>query len=297
MARTMTILAAALLTTAAPAMAQSAGGGAQAGASTQAQAGGVSAQTSANAAASANASQEGSLAAGTALSAQLDQTVDSKKAKPGDAVTAKTVDAIKANGKTILPKGTKLVGHVTKATAKSKGDAESMLAVQFDHAILKGGQEIPLQASVQALAAAQSVTSATVGGDDLQPAGPTGGGVSGGGGRAGGAVGGATNAAGSAVGGAAGTVGRTAGEATGAVNSTVGGAANASRGGTGLGAGGQLVATSRGVFGLEGLALGANASNSEEGSVITSTGKNVHLDSGTRMLLVTQSATSVSAQR
>lgn len=294
MARTMTILAAALLTTAAPAMAQSAGGGAQAGASTQAQAGGVSAQTSANAAASANASQEGSLAAGTALSAQLDQTVDSKKAKPGDAVTAKTVDAIRANGKTILPKGTKLVGHVTKATAKSKGDAESMLAVQFDHAILKGGQEIPLQASVQALAAAQSVTSATVGGDDLQPAGPTGGG---GGGRAGGAVGGATNAAGSAVGGAASTVGRTAGEATGAVNSTVGGAANASRGGTGLGAGGQLVATSRGVFGLEGLALGANASNSEEGSVITSTGKNVHLDSGTRMLLVTQSATSVSAQR
>jgi len=296
MARTISILVAALLAVSGPLIAQSG----------QAGAGSTSAQTSADAAVKTNASgkqseQEGSLAAGTALNAQLDQTVDSKKAKVGDSVTAKTVESVKANDKkTILPKGTKLIGHVTRAAAKSKGDAESMLAVQFDHAVLKGGQEIPLQASVQALAAAQSVTA--VSGDDLQPMGPGptgGGGMSGGGGRAsgGGAVGGATSAAGAAAGGAASTVSRSAGEATGAANSTVGGAASASHGPTGLGAGGQLIATSRGVFGLEGLALAANAGNSEEGSVITSTGKNVHLDSGTRMLLVTQSATSVSAQR
>jgi hypothetical protein len=39
---------------------------------------------------------------------------------------------------------------------------------------------------------------------------------------------------------------------------------------------------------LNGLNLNAAASNATEGSVITSAGKNVHLDSGTRMLLVTQ---------
>jgi hypothetical protein len=55
-----------------------------------------------------------------------------------------------------------------------------------------------------------------------------------------------------------------------------------------LNAAGQLTSNSQGVFGLNGLNLNAAASNATEGSVITSAGKNVHLDSGTRMLLVSQ---------
>jgi len=51
---------------------------------------------------------------------------------------------------------------------------------------------------------------------------------------------------------------------------------------------GQLTSNSQGVFGLKGLNLSAAGSNATEGSVITSPGKNVHLDSGTRMLLVSQ---------
>ena len=87
--------------------------------------------------------------------------------------------------------------------------------------------------------------------------------------------------------------------ATGAVNSTVSGATGAATSGVGagLGANGQLTSTSRGVFGLNGLTLTAGAANAGEGSVIASTGKNVHLESGTRMLLVVQAATAVSAQR
>ena len=56
----------------------------------------------------------------------------------------------------------------------------------------------------------------------------------------------------------------------------------------GLNAAGQLTSNSQGVFGLNGLNLNAAASNATEGSVITSAGKSVHLDGGTRMLLVTQ---------
>ena len=56
----------------------------------------------------------------------------------------------------------------------------------------------------------------------------------------------------------------------------------------GLNAAGQLTSNSQGVFGLSGLSLNAAASNATQGSVITSTGKDVHLDSGTRMLLVSQ---------
>jgi hypothetical protein len=39
---------------------------------------------------------------------------------------------------------------------------------------------------------------------------------------------------------------------------------------------------------LNGLNLNAAAANATQGTVITSAGKNVHLDSGTRMLLLTQ---------
>src|SRR5438876_417097 len=103
---------------------------------------------------------------------------------------------------------------------------------------------------------------------------------------------------GGAASGAASTVPRTVQDQTGAVNSTVGGAANAAgRTQGGLTASGELTPTSRGVFGINGLSLNSNAANSTEGSVITSAGKNVRLDSGTKMLLVTQASTSASAER
>jgi len=51
------------------------------------------------------------------------------------------------------------------------------------------------------------------------------------------------------------------------------------------GASGQLTSSSQGVIGLNGLQLNSAASNATQGSVITSAGKDVKLDSGTQMLL------------
>jgi hypothetical protein len=50
--------------------------------------------------------------------------------------------------------------------------------------------------------------------------------------------------------------------------------------------GGQLTAESRGVVGLNNMMLKPEGAG--QGSVITSTGKSVHLDGGTRFILVTQ---------
>src|ERR1700720_4764426 len=104
---------------------------------------------------SENVGSEASLAGGTAINATLNSSLDSKKAKPGEQITAHTMEAVKStDGRTILPKGTKLVGHVTKASARSNGQGESTLAIQFDKAMLKGGQEVPLNnAVIQAVAA------------------------------------------------------------------------------------------------------------------------------------------------
>jgi hypothetical protein len=100
----------------------------------------------------------------------------------------------------------------------------------------------------------------------------------------------------STAGGAAGTVTNTAANVGGVAGGTVNSAANAggsiagaSKGAVGgLNAAGQLTSNSQGVFGLNGLNLSAAAANATQGSVITSAGKNVHLDSGTRMLLVSE---------
>jgi hypothetical protein len=107
-----------------------------------------------------------------------------------------------------------------------------------------------------------------------------------------GALGGVTSAAGGAAGTVTNTAANVGGAAGGTLNSAAsagGNVAGASRGAIGgLNAAGQLTSNSQGVFGLNGLNLNAAASNATEGSVITSAGKSVHLDGGTRMLLVTQ---------
>ena len=250
------------------------------------------AQASGNASASTSASAQngqanGSLAAGTAFNAALSSPVDSKKCKPGDPVNARTTEAVKSEGRTVIPKGAKMVGHVTQASARTKGESESALGIVFDKAILKNGEEIPLSVGIQAIAAAQNNASAA--GSDMDMMGSMGASAAGSG-R--GALGGVTSAAGGAAGAVTNTAANVGGAAGGAVNSAAnagGSIAGASRGAVGgLNAAGQLTSNSQGVFGLNGLNLNAAASTSTQGSVITSAGKNVHLDSGTRMLLVSQ---------
>ncbi|HET9280719.1 MAG TPA: hypothetical protein VFR24_02040 [Candidatus Angelobacter sp.] len=231
-------------------------------------------------------SSSAALSSGTAMQAELTKSLDAKKAKPGDQVTAKLTQDVKQNGKVVLHKGSKLVGHVTEAQAKSKENAESKLGVVFDKAELKGGQEVAFNGVIQALAPPVSGAlslagdeSSNAGAGMSAPSGP----AMGGGARGGGTLGAATGAVNPAVGSTVGAVGRTAGSATGAVNNTVGAAAN-----------GTLNTTSRGVVGLQGLALNTAVAGSAQGSVISSADKTVKLDSGTQMVL--QVAGAASAQ-
>lgn len=237
------------------------------------------------------------LANGTAFNAALNAPVDSKKAKPGDAVTAHTTEAAKSEGKTVLPKGTKLIGHVTQASARGKGEAESALGIVFDKAVLKSGQEVAVNVAIQAIAQAEGSGAATTSElDSMGSGGAAGGGrASGGGGRVLAGVAGTAGAAGGTV---TNTAANAEGTAGGALNSTVtptsgvtGSAVTGSSGAVGgLNAAGDFTSNSRGVFGLNGLSLNSAATSGTQGSVITSTGKNVHLDSGTRMLLVSETA-------
>jgi hypothetical protein len=277
----LTLLAAAMVTASAAAQTQSgAQGGAQASADASKQGRQASGSGSAAASEAAQVGQNSTtLAAGSTFNAALSAPLDSKKCKPGDPVNARTTEAAKSDGQAVFPKGTKLVGHVTQASSRGKGDSESALGIVFDKAVLKNGEEVPVSVTIQAIASAE--TSASAAGSDIDTMGGLGTSTSGtgmAGGR--GAVGGVTSAAGGTAGGT--TRGALNAAATGGVASTSSGAIG------GLDAAGRLASNSQGVFGLNGLNLSSAASNSTQGSLITSTGKNVHLDSGTQILLVTQ---------
>src|SRR2546421_8162321 len=111
--------------------------GTQSSSQASVQAGQTQAQTSGHASASTSASAQngqanGSLATGTAFNAALSSPIDSKKCKPGDPVNAHITEAVKAEGRTVIPKGAKMVGHVTRASARAEGEAESALGRVVD---------------------------------------------------------------------------------------------------------------------------------------------------------------------
>jgi len=208
-----------------------------------------------------------SLPRGTALHAELDTQVDSKKAKTGDAVTAHLTESVKVNGKTVISKNAKLVGRITQASARAKGDAGSALTLVFEKAILKKGQEAPLRLTIQAIAAAPAFT---------PDASPDTSNINNGLGAAQGSPMGSPHVSSDR------TPAVVAGAASAEENS-----GNASRkGGSGLDSTGKLTSNSRGVFGLESVHLATDAASTTEGSQITSSGKSVHLDSGIRLILV-----------
>jgi hypothetical protein len=92
------------------------------------------------------------LSIGTAFNANLIDAIDTRRARPGDPVTAEVVENVSYQRTVIFPKGTKVSGHIVRATSGGRGRAGSALFVQFDKATLKDGEEVILNAGIQALA-------------------------------------------------------------------------------------------------------------------------------------------------
>jgi hypothetical protein len=92
------------------------------------------------------------LSIGTAFNASLLGSLDTRHAKPGDSVTAEVAENVIYERTIVFPKGTKVVGHIVRATSGGHGRAGSALFVQFDKAVLRDGQEVILNAGIQALA-------------------------------------------------------------------------------------------------------------------------------------------------
>jgi hypothetical protein len=203
---------------------------------------------------------EAVLAAGTAILAELNAGLDSKKLKAGDAVTAHTIEPMKSSDeRTIMPRGTKLQGHVTQAEARNKGGTASTLGIQFDKATLKDGTEIALNVVIQAMAP-REYSGPVSGGDDSSPQ----------------QIGTSQTSP---------MAGRAPVPNSGP-QTAEGGAAPS--GNFPAAPGVRLDARSQGAVGMKGITLDAQAVEGRAATVISSNGKSVKLDEGTRMVLVVQ---------
>ena len=204
---------------------------------------------------------------GATLNSVLSDTIDARKCKPGDIVKAKTSEDVLAGGIVVIPRGAKLVGHVTEAQPAAKAGEQARLGFVFDRADLKDGRQVPLHTAFYALAAPEGA------GDRNSSLGGFGGGFGGG-----------SDAVGNMVSAAS----RSSSDDTGPLG---GGSARheelkPSPGAIGgLNSKGTLFASSRGVFGLEDISLEPNTVPSSGSSVILADARTVHLASGTRMLL------------
>ncbi|MFN2498641.1 MAG: hypothetical protein ABR557_06095 [Pyrinomonadaceae bacterium] len=217
------------------------------------------------------------LDSGTRLAGELQSTLDARKAKVGDQVVLKTTQAIKSQRRTVVSKGSRLIGHITEVSQKTKSNGESRIGLLFDR--LEGGSlNMPIAATITSIVNTRA--SARSNNDDLfasnasssssSRASAGGSSSSSSGGLVGGVVSSTTSTVDNVVGGTTAAVGSTVDSTTSVVGNTTTGVTRS----------------------LGGIQISQSSSTSVEGSsVLSLQGGNLRLDKGTTFnLMLTQSA-------
>jgi hypothetical protein len=200
------------------------------------------------------------LPAGTVISVELSKSLDARKAKTGDTIECKLPADVLAHGKILIPRDTKIIGHVTDVKAHSKESPASKIAIAFDRMVMKKAGEMPIQVSVQAVGRPLQLVDSPAHMNE-------GSGVPAG--------------AASTAGGTGTTSPSRTQERVAAIPTNAGGLDSDTPPPTTMA---PLGPTSKGVVGIKGLSLDASGKS----AVISSEKDNVHLDSGAQMILLVQ---------
>jgi hypothetical protein len=204
---------------------------------------------------------------GTLIRVALEKPIDSKKAKVGDEVLAKTTDDLKSVPPGLAMKGCKIIGHIVEVTPH-QGDTASTLRIAFDKMILKNGSDMALPATIKAVGYAEEFNPATDS-EVIDRMGGTGFGR--GATQPGPGVG--------AAGGGAGGVGSGGGDP----KVYAGGRLPGGNTGTPGASDAKLPFNAKGAIGMSGVSLEAGS----EDSILITKKKNVKLESGMQMILKT----------
>ena len=208
------------------------------------------------------------LPTGTAIPVERSKSLDAKKVKSGDKIEAKVTMDLLSHGQIVVPRDSRITGHVTEAKPRSKESSESRLGIAFDRISLKNGRELSFRTNVQAIGPSMKQAPFPENGNEVPGQAP------------------ADMHAGSTpswrgTSGAPGTLNRPNGSAYPDSNPRDMRAGSApSENSTAT----ALDPKSQGVIGMKGLSL----NSSEQGSVLSSNTSNVHLDGGTQLVLRTE---------
>ncbi len=93
----------------------------------------------------------GSVVGHGAFPVKVVNTLDSSKLKDDDSIEVETAGSFKLPDGTLVPKGSKLIGRVAVAKARSKGDAESQLTLTFNKLNISNGKQLSVKGTVQAV--------------------------------------------------------------------------------------------------------------------------------------------------
>lgn len=85
------------------------------------------------------------------VTGELVDKLDSKSAKQGDSVVVKTDENLRISEGTEIPRGSKLIGHITNVQPRGDGKENSQIAIQIDRAELKGGQTLAIESVIQSI--------------------------------------------------------------------------------------------------------------------------------------------------
>ena len=248
---------------------------------------------------------------------RLLRTLDAKSARMGEPVVLKTTEKIRTANGMVIPKGSRLLGHVTEVQAHNKEHQNSLMGIEFDRAELKNGQSFAIHSMIESVSQPASLLAEqTMQGEDAFGGGMMGPGAMGpgamgpgmGGGMMGRGMVGGSRMGGGLLGGAANTVGSAAGQIGPGMGANAGGAlgsaANIDGNTTGtLSAASHAAGSAAGALhgaaygttdatdslaaratGIPGVMLDGNTSGSASG-VLSAAKKNIHLDSGTQMVV------------
>ena len=81
------------------------------------------------------------------VQATLEKTIDAKKAKAGDSISAKVSSAVQLSDGTKVPAGSMLEGHIDSVTPSDK-KSDSTLTLTFDKLHIKNGDEIAVKTTL-----------------------------------------------------------------------------------------------------------------------------------------------------
>src|SRR5208282_4282441 len=80
----------------------------------------------------------------SAVTGELEEKLNSATSKVGNRVVLKTTEKVVTADGTMIPRGTRLVGHITQVQTSDATHHFAQMGIAFDHAELKNGQSIAI---------------------------------------------------------------------------------------------------------------------------------------------------------